>query len=372
MRIALFTPYSPEIGGGSVQLRSHLTHMTDLDLEWCYLSATQVPGDHRHWLGPPLTPGQFAADLSARTGFIPGSRGAVRRIVERLDADLYWIVAHYEGISVADELLSMGKPVHLTVHDEPLAMLIRSRRFRSLWPLMFHTFSRVLRGAKSVDVTSTDMRDYLQKKYRVRCFALYKYVPELPSVESHLSREFLTVGHIGSLYHPGPFRQFVLACRSLADAQKRALKIARIGASPEMDKIAAENLAVFEDYGELLEKDALPVLATCDLVYAMYPEGLRFKGFRRTSLPIKLSTYIQAQRPVFAHTPGDSGLARLVAQFSVGKVCSSNEQGKIRQAIEELLNSPVTRENFEALRRDLMGPIQIQQLRHALTGDKLP
>ena len=30
MRIALFTPYSPEIGGGSVQLRSHLAQIPDL------------------------------------------------------------------------------------------------------------------------------------------------------------------------------------------------------------------------------------------------------------------------------------------------------------------------------------------------------
>lgn len=372
MHIVLFTPYSPEIGGGSVQLRSHLAQMPDLEVQWFYLAAGQVQGHNRHWLGPQLSPVQFAADLSARTGFLPGSREAVRRIVDKLDADLYWIVAHYEGISVADELLSMGKPVHLTVHDEPLAMLIRSRRFRPLWPLMSHTFSHVLHGAKSVDVTSIGMRDYFQQKYGVKCFALYKYLPQLPPVQFHLSQNFLTVGHIGSLYHPSPFRKFVQACRSLAQAQKRTLKIIRIGASPEMDQIAAENLTVFENHGELLEQDALPVLAICDFVYAMYPDGFRFKGFRRTSLPIKLSTYIQAQRPIFAHTPGDSGLGRLVAQFNVGKVCSSSREGKIRQAIQELLNSRVTRENFEALRRDLMGPTQIQQLRRALTGDKLP
>ena len=35
-------------------------------------------------------------------------------------------------------------------------MLVRSRRLRPLWPLMSLTFSRVLRGARSVDVTSTN------------------------------------------------------------------------------------------------------------------------------------------------------------------------------------------------------------------------
>jgi len=368
MRIALFTPYSPEIGGGSVQLRSHLAQMPDLDVEWYHLSAAAVQGHHRHWLGKPFSPRQFAADLSARSGFLPGSTRPVRGIVSRIDADLYWVVAHYEGISVAAELLSLGKPIHLTVHDEPLAMLIRSRRYRALWPLMALTFARVLRGARSVDVTSPNMRDYFKLKYGVECFALYKYLPELPELNSHLSDKMLTVGHIGSLYHPDPFRKFVLACRSYAAKQNRSLRIVRIGDSPEMDRIAAENLAAFETHGELLEKDALPVLATCDFVYAMYPGGFRFQGFRRTSLPIKLSTYIQAQRPIFAHTPRDSGLAELVEKYGVGKVCMRDRATEIQACIEEMLGMKIGRENFEAIRKGLMGSEQIQQLRQALRG----
>jgi hypothetical protein len=33
---------------------------------------------------------------------------------------LYWVVGHYEGISVASELIAQGKKVHLTIHDDPL------------------------------------------------------------------------------------------------------------------------------------------------------------------------------------------------------------------------------------------------------------
>jgi hypothetical protein len=368
MRIALFTPYSPEIGGGSVQLQSHVAQMPELSVEWYYLSAAGVGGDHRHWLGKPLSSAQFAADLSARSGFLPGSTGPAREIASRMNADLYWVVAHYEGISVAAELLAMGKPVHLTVHDEPLAMLIRSRRFRPLWPLMSLTFSRVLRSARSVDVTSTNMRDFFRRKYGVNCFALYKYLSELPEMNFHLSEKMVTVGHIGSLYHPDPFRKFVLACLSYATEQNRSLKIVRIGGSPEMDKIAGENLTTFENHGELLETDALPVLANCDFVYAMYPNGWRFRGFRRTSLPIKLSTYIQAQRPIFAHTPGDTGLAQLIEKYGVGTVCSSQSTDAIQQAIQAMLEVKIARSHFEALRSDLMGPNQLLLLRNALTG----
>jgi hypothetical protein len=369
MNIALFTPYSPVIGGGSVQLRSHISHLSDLNVHWYYLSDDPVPGSNWHCIGRPLTSWQFALDISARAGF-PGFKALVNDVVDRLNADIYWVVAHYEGISVADELVARGKTVHLTVHDEPLAMLIRSRRLRPLLPLMARVFPRVLRGAKSVDVTSTVMRDYLKTKYGVNSFALYKYVPELPRTSSQVSQNTLTVGHIGSLYQGTLFRQFVLACGDLARAQKRSFKIVRIGRSPEMDIIAGENLANFEVHGELSEADALPVLAGCDFVYAMYPYGFRFRRFRRTSLPIKLSTYIQAQRPIFAHTPPDSGLAQIVGRFNVGKTCSSRRGSDIRKAIQELMCCRFSRSDFENLRVALMGENQLHQLRMALTRQR--
>jgi hypothetical protein len=37
-RIALLTPFSPELGGGSAQLRSHLRYLPDLDVQWYYLA----------------------------------------------------------------------------------------------------------------------------------------------------------------------------------------------------------------------------------------------------------------------------------------------------------------------------------------------
>lgn len=354
------------IGGGSVQLRSHISHLSELNVRWFYLSSAPVPGSNWYRIGQPLTSWQFACDISARAG-LPGSKALVSEIVNRLDADIYWVVGHYEGICVADELVARGKTVHLTVHDEPLAMLIRSRRLRPLLPLMARVFPRVLHGASSIDVTSTVMRDYLKTKYDVDSFALYKYIPELPRISSQVSQNTLTVGHIGSLYHRTLFRQFVLACGDLARAQKRWLKIVRIGASPEMDIIAAENLANFEVHEELFEEDALPLLAGCDFVYAMYPYGFRFRGFRRTSLPIKLSTYIQAQRPIFAHTPPDSGLAQIVGRFNVGKTCSSRRRADIRKGIQDLMHCHFARNDFERLRAALMGENQLNQLRMALT-----
>ncbi len=367
MRIGLFTPFSPQIGGGSVQLRSHLAQIADLDIVWHYRAAAALPGKNWRWLGKPLTPIQFAADISSRSGYLPGSTEAVREVVAQMNADLYWIVAHYEGISVAAELLAQGKKVHLTVHDEPLGMVVRSRRYWALYPLVGPLFKKILLGAESVDVTSWGMRDYFKAKYGVKCFSLYRSLLELPPVKSTLQANTLRVGHIGSLYQMEPFRKFLKALQECAAGQNLTVKVVRIGNSPEMDAIAAEEPDAFENCGELEERDALPILANCDFLYAMYPHGHRFGQFRRTSLPIKLSTYIQAQRPIFAQTPEDSGLAQVVSQYQVGCVCGSDDHARLKEQIGTILISQVSRERFEVLRNELMGEKQIQQLRKALT-----
>jgi hypothetical protein len=130
------------------------------------------------------------------------------------------------------------------------------------------------------------MRDYFKQEYGLNCFALYRSLSELPTLNFVPAVKELRVGHIGSLYLSEPFRRFVKSCQKFAASENRVLKIVRIGVSPEMETVAAEDPELFENYGELTEPDALPLLANCNFLYAMYPDGFRFKGFRRISLPM--------------------------------------------------------------------------------------
>jgi len=368
VRIALFTPFSPELGGGSAQLRSHLRYLPELDVQWCYL-ADQPAANSQHqykWLGPRLTTAELLSDLSARAGFLPGSKSRVRDLVDQMDADLYWVVGHYEGISVASELIAQGKKVHLTVHDDPFGTWIRSQRYSLFRLLLRNTFPWLLRAARSIDVTSWGMRNLYRQKYGVKCFALYLHVPALPQLTATPDQSHLTIGHIGTLYHPRPFLRFVSACKKVAEQEKRRLRIIRIGSSPEMDAIAAAESEIFASHNDLTEENAIPILATCDLLYAMYPAGRKYELFRRTSLPIKVSTYVQAQRPIFAHTPRDSTLACVVAKYKIGEVCESELQDEIARDIPNVLDRSVPRHNFERARGELMGSDQVQQLAAAL------
>jgi hypothetical protein len=371
LRIALFTPFSPALGGGSAQLRSHLRDLSDLDVRWHYLAPQPAAYSNANWkwLGGRFSFSELIGDLSARTGFLPGSKSRTRRIVEQLDADLYWVVGHYEGISVAAELCDQGKPVHLTVHDDPFGTWRRSSRYRLFQPLLQRTFLHLLQRAKAVDVTSWGMRNLYREKYGVKCFSVYLHVPALPQLRVAPDKNKLTVGHIGTLYHVEPFRRFLNASKRVAAEEKRQLRVVRIGASPELNDLAKENSAIFESHGDLNETAAVPLLAGCNLLYAMYPSGSKYELFRRTSMPIKLSTYVQAQRPIFTHSPPDSGLARIVGPAGAGCVCVSEKEGEIALQLRRIIEAAIPHESFEALRQQLMGLDQVRQLGAALRGE---
>jgi len=368
LRIALFTPFSPQIGGGSAQLRSHLRQLPELDVKWYYLAQCATENQQWSWLGERFSTSEILGDLSARSG-LPGSRSRAKRLVEQMDADLYWVVGHYEGISVAAELIGQGRKVHLTVHDDPFATWMRSKRYTLFRPLLRKTFPRLLQSAPSIDVTSWGMRNLYRQKYGAKCFSLYLHVAELPKLNVSQDPNELTIGHIGTLYHPDPFLRFIAACKKIAAERKRRLRIVRIGASPELDAIAAQEQEIFTSHGDLSEADAIPLLAACHLLYAMYPADKKYELFRRTSLPIKVSSYLQAQRPIFAHTPSDSTLACVVGKYQVGKIHASNLEDQIAADLRSLLDKTVLPENFELARRELMGRSQVQQLRAALRGE---
>ena len=372
MRIALITPFPPDIGGGSAQLRCHLRDLPDLDVEWNYLATKPSVAANQKWkwLGERLSFRELIGDLSARTGLLPGSKSRVRRVVEQIQADLYWVVGHYEGICIAAELCDQGKPVHLTIHDDPFGTWRRSDRFRWFQPLLRATYLKVLRRARSIDVTSWGMRNLYREKYGVNCFSVYLQVLALPRLSVAPDASNLTIGHIGTLYDVEPFRRFLNACKQIAAEEKRRLRVVRIGASPELNEIANENPEIFESHGDLSEDTAVPLLAACDLLYAMYPHGPKYELFRRTSLPIKLSTYVQAQRPIFAHSPPDSGLARIVGPAGVGSVCSSEDDRGIALEIRSTIHTTIPPASFETLRRELMGPDQVRQLGAELRGER--
>ena len=63
MRIALFTPFSPDLGGGSVQLKGLLPRLAKFDIDWYYLASAKAPSGVGTWLGTQLMGGPLLRDL---------------------------------------------------------------------------------------------------------------------------------------------------------------------------------------------------------------------------------------------------------------------------------------------------------------------
>jgi glycosyltransferase involved in cell wall biosynthesis len=375
MRIALFTPFSPDIGGGSIQLKGLLPQLAEFDIDWYYLASAKAASGVGTWLGPQLMGGPLLEDLSrASRLWLRGTSRRIREIAAHMDADLYWIVAMNEGVLVALELCASGKPMHLTIHDDPVSVFQRSTRYRLLSPLMARSFSQLLRSARSVDVISHGMLDFYREKFGIESLVVYRYVQGLPRLKDHvISTDALRVGHIGIIYNAHQFGEFVEALRAHGRSLGVPVKLVKIGRSREFEKVQEYYPDLVEDLGELPEKAAIEELSKCNFLYSMYPDLPRFEVFRRTSQPMKLSTYIQAQRPIFAHTPEDSTLAAAVRKYRIGFVCPSSDRQGIGVALKALHQlEEIPRERFEQARTELLGIAQVRDLENTLRSSGMP
>jgi glycosyltransferase involved in cell wall biosynthesis len=375
MRIALFTPFSPDLGGGSIQLKSLLPQLAEFEINWYYLASAKAPSGVGIWLGKQLMGGPLLKDVSRSSRmWLRGTSKRIREIAAEMNADLYWIVAMNEGVLVGLELSASGKPVHLTIHDDPVSVFHRSIRYRFLSSLMAKSFSRLLRSVKSVDVISSGMRDFYRERFAIESLVVYRYVQALPRLKDRaFDTKVLRVGHIGIVYSAKQLKEFVEALRSHGRNLGVPIKLVKIGRSREFEKVQQAYPDLVEDLGELSEKEAIEELSKCNFLYSMYPDASRFEVFRRTSQPMKLSTYIQAQRPIFAHTPEDSTLAAAVRKYRIGSVCPASDRQGIQVGLEALAQlEEIPRERFEQARSELLGIAQVKNLEGMLRSSGMP
>ena len=60
----------------------------------------------------------------------------------------------------------------------------------------------------------------------------------------------------------------------------------------------------------------------------------------RLSFPLKIHSYIQAQRPMLALGPPDSAVARFVREHQAGEVCCQPDAHALADAIQTLATDP--------------------------------
>lgn len=368
LKIALVTQFSPDIGGGAVQLKSLLPELQEFDITWYYLSREKSKGFPGIWLGPPLLGESIKSDVATLLKLFVGMPSRrLKSIVRAVAGDILWIVGMNEGVFIAAEAHGLNRRVHLTIHDDPVDVFARSRRFRLFTPIMKRRFKDLLDKVMSLDVTSEGMRNYYARKYGVNSSVIFRYIPALPKISScPMKADEIRVGHIGTLYNETECTAFLSALQKNACGTHKSAKLITVGNSREMDKIEKRFPNALERLGDLSEDDAISVLSKCDFLYCMYPQGKKSAIFRQTSQPIKLTTYLMTQRPIFAHTPSDSTLANIISRYGIGQICSSSEGSQLDTAITNIVRRVIPKSAFEVARDEMFGFSQITSLKQLL------
>jgi hypothetical protein len=201
-----------------------------------------------------------------------------------------------------------------------------------------------MRRAASVDVICEAMRDRYRRRLGVDSVIVHRGLDGPIAPAPAFIGDRLRVGVLGSTYS---YEQLPILATATAEAARAA-------------GVAGEIVVMGRSYGERLraemgdridvvvtghvdEAAAVPILQTCLALYLNYPFGRRDAVLRQTSFPTKLSTYIQAARPLLLHVPRDSSVMSLIGpdRYTVG--WHSNDPREGAALLSALWNDPASR-----------------------------
>jgi hypothetical protein len=356
IKIALFTPFSPTIGGGSVIFRSVLPYLPGTDVRWFYLADSPVDAPSSTHLGPRIMGGPPVRDLvNTLRLFALENHPEVDRCVRAIrdwSPDVAWVNSMNEGILVGKKLLDAGIPhLHVSVHDDSAGLAIKSRRYRVFASLMDRRNSQLLRGAHSVDVVCDSMREYYKHRISVDAGVVYRYIHDLQLPAYRVAaaptsdERIIRIGHVGAFYSSSEVFAFVDALRHISDSEGLRFRFETYGGvTGMMAALQAKFPDVVENMGNVSEDEAIRRLQSAAFVYSMYSFNPRHRLFRETSQPTKMSTYLIAGRPILAHCPSGSSTIDMLTRFKIGVCVSTVERQGLIDGIRSILAFDLNRE----------------------------
>ena len=318
--LALLTDWPPDAGGGgAVIFRSLLGPEDRARIVWM----SPTPPTDPDAAGPNVVAlragsagrGRRSVGLDSTVYAGPLAREALT-VAEARGARALWVVMHHAGVPIAARLARSGRlPLHLTVHDDPaFGVALRSRRYLALVPWIERDFAYAMRRASSVDVIGRGMAERYRRRYGAESSIVHRALdaPIAPSGDYDAARNGLRVGVLGSTYG---YEQLPILARAVE------LAAGRLGVAPRLlivgrghgERLRAEfagRLEV-EFTGHVSEAEGVALLRDCFALYLNYPFARRDAVLRQTSFPTKLSSYVQAARPLLIHAPTDSSVTPL-------------------------------------------------------------
>ncbi len=377
-KICLFTAHSPQTGGGAVILRSLVKHLPEFSIEWKYLALKPANGYEQGYMGNGIMGSSLIKDILGTWQMLTGSRvSKIDEVVNKLlatDCDAYWVVSHNEGLRVAIELsrLQKKRPVHLTVHDDWAgALSARSVRYRFMAGLAKKMTINALQQVSGVDLISRGMQAYYHQLSNRKGEICHRYLPSdsiNPSTNPAKSKDgALNIGHIGSIYDKTDFIRFIQLLQEFEKLKGIKVTVNMWGYHPRKNDIPPEYFDIIKMHKDLPEEKAIPELAKSDFVYSMYPFTKKLAIFGQTSLPTKLTSYVQACRPIFGHGPVDSTLSEFLQNTATGLLWSGSNKAEGLELLEKISRLSPGISNWQKAREDYFGEKNLEVMRKAFS-----
>lgn len=347
-KICLFTAHSPASGGGGAILRSLLAALPNIDVTWYYTNDKPVAGYEDGYLGESVMGGPFIKDITQTYKMLTGRKvPAIDELLQKLlavDCDAYWMITHNEGLRLAyDLVLNQQRPVHITIHDDWAgALSARSLRYRYMAGAARKLTVKALKAVTSFDVISSGMRDYYRQLSGLEGDICHRYLPVdainvQPKINHPEGNEVL-IGHIGSIYKKEDLLAFVALIKTVFEAKGKKPLLQMWGCHLNIADIPTDLKSYIRFNPTLSEEKVIPELAKCSFVYAMYPMEQSLHIFAKTSLPTKLTSYLQAGCAIFGHCPADSTLAEYLKTTGLGVQWNTNDKGEGYKALTDIAN----------------------------------
>jgi hypothetical protein len=234
---------------------------------------------------------------------------------------------------------TLGLPLLVSIHDDPVNR-IRVKGYPA-WLVRWYEreFATTLRAARGVAVISDYMGDAYEKRYNVSTTTLYPGVEEtscLPQKPLDPNKPVIVIGSVGSVNDAANWERLLEALRLLnGTVGRQAYHLLHIGRLSETLPVS-EHLEVT---GWIPEEEFLRQLARVDIAFLNWSFDPRQAETGRTSFPLKIHSYIQAQVPMLALGSDDSTVVRFVRDHRCGAVCTQPSAEALALCLEEFLHN---------------------------------
>ena len=235
---------------------------------------------------------------------------------------------------IAAKLLKV--PLLVSIHDDPINRLRVKNLPRCCMNMYERSFQRTLQTAEKCAVISDYMGEIYQERYGVKTTRLYIGVEKeniLPVREFDVGKDVFVIGSVGSVNSAENWNLLLQAVQQFNEKGDGAkLKILHIGKLPAGLQMTDD----VEVTGWVPENRFVHHLSRIDAGFLNWSFLPEHDMTGRTSFPLKVHSFLQAQVPFIGLGPLNSSIVRLISDYDCGVVCTEQDVNELLSQIKAL------------------------------------